>query len=311
MMLMDIIKSKDNKLLKHSKKLNIRKYRQENDEFMIEGLRFVEEAVISCTNIKYCLYSEDLDGDRLEALVSTMSDKGIDVYRVKEGLINEICDTKSPQGIVAVVEKKDYKLEEIITGSSFFVMVDRIQDPGNLGTIIRTAHAAGGHGIIYNDGTVDPYSPKVLRSTMGSIFHLPALYYSNLLEPINILKEKGFTIYASDLEGSSPYFKENYKGNFAVIIGNEANGIDNSILASADRRIMIPMPGSAESLNAAVALSIFFGTAIISVISYFIAKEQEAKPRKIIFQHLLITALVIIGSYFLREASTVLIAKFG
>lgn len=250
---MEVIKSKDNKLLKHFRKLKIKKCRQESNEFMIEGIRIIEEAVSAGAGIKYCLCSEELDGDRVKSLLKGMKDKNIKIYMVDSKLINDICDTENPQGIVAVIEKKKYEEEELFKNSDYLVVVDRIQDPGNLGTIIRTADAAGAHGIIISDGTVDPYSPKVLRSTMGSIFHVPVIFATDMIKAIDMLKARDFSVYVSSLEGSVPYHEEDYTGKTVIVIGNEANGVSSSIIHRADRLIKILMPGKAESLNAGIA----------------------------------------------------------
>lgn len=253
---MDVIKSRDNRLLKHFRKLNNKKYRQESHQYTIEGIRMVEEAVKSKAPIKYCLCSDTLNNVRGKVLAEDMVLQNIGVYYVEERLFMEICDTDTPQGIAAVVEMMDYSIDSVLYNSDFLVVVDRIQDPGNLGAIIRTSDAAGAHGVLMWEGTVDPYSPKVLRSTMGSIFHIPILEFENEDDAIARLKERGFTVYASSLMGSSPYFTEDYKRKAAIVIGNEANGISNGIISSADRLINIPMPGNAESLNAAVAAGI-------------------------------------------------------
>lgn len=253
---MEIIRSRENKFLKHGKKLNIRKFRQKDNEFLIEGIRFVEEAVFSGAHIKYCLLSESLKGDRVSKLMDNMKSKNIDVYMVEDELIDEICDTKTPQGIAAVVERHEESADDIINRGTLLLIVDRIQDPGNLGTIIRTAHAAGVSGIILSNGTVDPYSPKVLRSTMGSIFNVPFTEFHDLPEIITKIKELGFKVYGSSLNGSIPYYDEVYSSKTAIIVGNEANGIDNEVIAQSDSLIKIPMPGGAESLNASVACGI-------------------------------------------------------
>lgn len=253
---LEIIRSKDNKFLKHGKKLNIRKFRQEDNEFLIEGLRFVEEAVAADAHIKYCLLSESLKGDRASQLMDNMKNKNISVYMVEDELIDEICDTKTPQGIAAVVERHELSLDDIISRGTFLLIVDRIQDPGNLGTIIRTAHAAGVSGIVISNGTVDPYSPKVLRSTMGSIFNVPLTEFHDLSEVIGKIKGLGFKVYASSLNGSLPYYSETYSPKTAIIVGNEANGIDSEVIGQSDSLIKIPMPGGSESLNASVACGI-------------------------------------------------------
>lgn len=133
------------------------------------------------------------------------------------------------------------------------VILDSIQDPGNMGTIIRTADAAGFRGIIISKGCVDPYNPKVLRTTMGSIFHIPLHLCDNLKKTLTEIKASNIRIYATHLKGSKNYYETDMTGNVAIIIGNEANGISNESQLMADELIRIPMPGKAESLNASVA----------------------------------------------------------
>lgn len=253
---MEIIKSKDNKLIKHIKKLGLKKYRQENNQFIIEGIRFVEEAASAGASIKHCLFSDSLKSERAEQLLAKIRNSSTNMHMVEENIIQDICDTKTPQGIVAVIEKRDYSLDDFLSSSDFIIIVDRIQDPGNLGTIIRTADAANADSIVLSDGTVDPYSPKVLRSTMGSIFHLPLIICTDILDSLNILKSRGFSICAASLDGNTMYYKENYIGKTAIVIGNEGSGIDSNIKRYADKLVKIPMPGRAESLNAAVAAGI-------------------------------------------------------
>ncbi|MDI6619865.1 MAG: RNA methyltransferase [Clostridiales bacterium] len=249
---MDIIKSRDNDILKLARKLKIKKYRRELGLYVIEGLRFIEDAVMSNAPVRFCMCSESLKGERAERLFKNLHDKSIRLYMLKDELFKDICDTKNPQGIIAIIERKNYTVESIRKDASFLILADRLQDPGNLGTIIRTADAANADGIIVSDGTVDPYSPKVLRSTMGSIFHIPVVA-GDLIDAIKALKKQGFNVYASSLDGDNSYFDFDYCLKTAIVIGNEANGIDEEIFNLSDKFIKIPMLGRAESLNAAVA----------------------------------------------------------
>jgi TrmH family RNA methyltransferase len=253
---LDFISSRDNHLLKETRKLKIKKYRSDNKRFLAEGMRFVEEAVFSRAAIKYCLCSENLYGNRAEKLIKKLKDMGISIYTLKESLMDEICETSTPQGIAAVIEEPEYDLYNILENSDFLVVADRIQDPGNLGTIIRTSDAAGAQGLIITEGTVDPYGSKVLRSTMGSIFHIPVINILDILSFVETLKKRDFTIYATSLDASEPYYSYRYDNKTVVVIGNEANGVSEGIIKCADRLIKIPMRGKAESLNAAVACGI-------------------------------------------------------
>ncbi|KPU42121.1 putative TrmH family tRNA/rRNA methyltransferase [Oxobacter pfennigii] len=253
---MEIIKSKDNQILKYIRKLKNKKTRLENGEFLIEGIRFIEEALISNADIKYCICSHELKGDRAEILIKNLKDKGITVYAAEDKLMKDICDTETPQGIAAVVKQKHYDEDLLFLNSNYTIVADRIQDPGNMGTIIRTADAAGADLIVLSNGSVDPYSPKVLRSTMGSIFHIPIILSNDINGAAERMKKSGFLIYATSLDAKSFYYDENYRGKTAVIIGNEANGVEAVLLNKADKLIKIPMPGRAESLNASVSAGI-------------------------------------------------------
>ena len=166
----------------------------------------------------------------------------------------KLADTKHPQGILAVVRQRKYELRDI-TGGDLYLILDNVRDPGNLGTIIRTAEAAGASAVIMNKGCADIYSPKVVRSTMGSIFRLPFIYTEDLDEPVREIKKDGVTVYAADVSGVSITI-EKIAERRAFIIGNEGNGISDDVIKLADRTVSIPMAGKVESLNAAVSAAI-------------------------------------------------------
>lgn len=175
-------------------------------------------------------------------------------YVVNDGDFARLADTKHPQGILAVVRQREYAIADLPEGD-IYIFLDTIQDPGNLGTIIRTAEAAGVTAVIMNKGCADVYSPKVVRSTMGSIFRVPFVYTEKLPEAVEIIKRAGVTVYAASLEGTS-IFREDLAEKRAFIIGNEGNGISEEVLALADRAVYIPMAGQVESLNAAISAAI-------------------------------------------------------
>ena len=171
---------------------------------------------------------------------------------VTDTVFEYMSDTRTPQGILAVVRMKKY---DRLCGSAF-VILDRLQDPGNLGTIFRTAEAAGIDGILMDNETVDIYNPKVVRSTMGAIFRVPFMYTDDLKSSIDELKKSGVKVFAAHLNGEKYYDEADYQNPSAFIIGNESAGISDEIAACADELIKIPMKGSVESLNASVAASI-------------------------------------------------------
>lgn len=242
--------SRDNQFVKHALKLKQKKYRDEQGRFIIEGIRLIEEGIREGL-VDYILYSSKLMDTNGAGRIES---SGVKMYEVSHDILKELCDTQTPQGAAAVAVKPG-GLSEDIKGD-FIIIADGIQDPGNLGTIIRTADAAGGDGVILLKGTVDAYNPKTLRSTMGSVFHIPIICYDDLENLVDSLKEKGFFIYASSLEDSETIYNSDFKGKTAIVIGNEANGIPKEHVKLCTHKIKIPMPGRAESLNAASAAAI-------------------------------------------------------
>lgn len=178
---------------------------------------------------------------------------------VSDQVFKKISDTVTPQGIVAVVKQKSYSIDYIIEKrnkeKSCIVVLDRLQDPGNMGTIVRTGEAAGISGIIMSKDSADIYNPKVIRSTMGSIFRVPFAIVDDLVAAVDTLKDNGITTYAAHLKGEL-YNSGSLTKDCALLIGNEARGLSEKISAKADKLIKIPMHGKVESLNAAVATAI-------------------------------------------------------
>lgn len=254
---MELITSPQNSYIKEVKALRQKKSREEKKRFFIEGERFVEESLKEKVKILYIFVSDSfLATVSAFKILEKIHQNPCPIYQISDKLFQEISDTENPQGILAVMEMQNYALFDVVKENSFIVLLDSIQDPGNLGTIIRTADAAGASGIIYSKGSVDLYNPKVLRATMGSVFHLPVVYSENLSDTIRELKGKGVKLLAAHLKGEMPYFHEDLKGPVGIIIGNEANGISEEVACHADAFVRIPMDGKAESLNASVAAGI-------------------------------------------------------
>lgn len=247
------ITSSQNKAFKRFKSLQQKKYREKEGCFLLEGQRYVDTALSEGALIQALLFDvstwETLSESKRNDYLNT-----VDVYVMKENLLNEISQTEHSQGVIAVAEilrNKSYEFEGDV------LMLDRIQDPGNLGTIIRTADAAGIKNILLIKGTVDPYNSKVVRSTAGSILNVSLYEVESIDQRITALKELGYKIIVTALENAISYEDpETYRGLSCLVIGNEANGVSNTILESADVRIKIPIYGKAESLNAAVATGI-------------------------------------------------------
>ncbi|MGY0372564.1 TrmH family RNA methyltransferase [Clostridium sp. JNZ J1-5] len=249
---MTLIESRENSLIKDIKKLHKKKYRLEKGQFLVEGFRFVQEALESSFCIPYLLISEKFQDKYYSLNMDNMINKDTRVYLVKDNIFKELCNTDNPQGIIGVVNNKKIEIED---KEGFYVLVDKVQDPGNMGTIIRSAHASGALGVIVTRGTVDLYNDKTLRSTMGSIFNIPVIE-DNSFENIKKLKDNGFKFIVSSLDTNNNFYDIDLTGKVVICIGNEGNGISDEIYRIGDEKVKIPMPGGAESLNAAVAASI-------------------------------------------------------
>ncbi len=182
---------------------------------------------------------------------------GISYEIVKDAVFADLSDTKTPQGILAIARQYEYKIEDLWHAKEPLLLVlDTIQDPGNLGTMFRAGEAAGISGVLMNRETVDIYNPKVIRSTMGSLYRVPFYYSAHLPEDIKKVKAHGIQLYAAHLEGEASYDQVDYKGGSGFMIGNESRGLCKELADMADDYIKIPMCGQVESLNAAVAASI-------------------------------------------------------
>ena len=249
---MEHIISKDNLLIKEIKKLKEKKYRKDSNMFLVEGFRFAEEALDSNFEVAQIIVSDSGEFKYENSSVKNKLQRNTKVYKASDSIFKSICDTEHPQGIIATVRNKavDIKYED-----GFYVLADKIQDPGNMGTIIRTAHAAGALGVIITKGTVDIYNEKTLRATMGSIFKMPVIYDSDL-STVKKLRDDGFKLITSSLECDKNFYDIDLMGKVIITVGNEGNGISEDVYAISDLKIKIPMPGGAESLNAAVAVSI-------------------------------------------------------
>ena len=243
------IESKNNNLFKEIKKLKEKKHRIKSNKYLIEGLRFVEEAIKSKVSIDSIIFTESFKEKNPDLFLKI--NENIKLIQMNEALLKQLCSTENPQGIVGVInmQNKELKSGELV------VLVDKVQDPGNMGTIIRTAHAAGAAGIVMTKGTVDIYNDKTLRSTMGSIFYIP-IVEDDSLDFVKSLKKEGYKLVVSSLQGKNNFFEENLQGKVMIAVGNEGNGVSDEVYDIADIKVKIPMPGEAESLNVAIATSI-------------------------------------------------------
>lgn len=261
---LNLIVSPKNEMVKQTKKLLLAKNREKTGLMILEGVRLIETALQAGIIFKYFLYNEQvLRNERGQKLMAYIEKAKLRHNLVSDNIINEISSTESSQGILGVAEKPRVNINEILAVPNPLILItDQIRDPGNLGTIIRSADAAGCSGVICGKGTVDITNPKVLRSTMGSIFHLPVVAVSDLREQIISLKEKGIQVVAADSRGDYYYHQLDLKKPTAIILGNEANGISVENLVLTDKSARIPILGKAESLNVAIAASLFIYEAV-------------------------------------------------
>ena len=228
--------------------LEKRNARSKEQRFVVEGPHLIEEAG---DKINFIVYCEKLP------VVEKLEEEGVPSYKVSKEQFAELSDVETPQGVLGVVRQFDYQFRDLIKeDKTLIVFCVGVQDPGNLGTIIRSADAFGASGVILSKGTVDLYNPKVVRSTMGAIFHLPIFLTEDDKETIKHLKQKNVKIFATDASAKKDCFAADLKGAAAVLVGNEGAGLPEDIIDLADEIIKIPMPGKAESLNVGVSTAI-------------------------------------------------------
>ena len=249
-----IITSKDNETIKHIRKLKEKKYRDEFGEYIVEGVKLINEAIAEKLDVKTIVICDNCN--KTETINQNLMyevAKYSCIY-VDEKVFNTITEVQNPQGILAVVGKKN-KQEEINYNEDVIVILDDIQDPGNLGTILRTIDSVNLSQVIISKKSGDVYNSKVIRSTMGAIFRINVIESHNLSETIKNLKKHKFTIISTSLDTDKTIYDIQYK-KVAIVIGNEANGVSKEIQEISDSKIKIPMLGKTESLNASVATGI-------------------------------------------------------
>ncbi len=226
------------------KSLKDRKGRRETGCFLAEGRKMTEEALASAFPVEAVLVDE-------ARMAEFALPENLPVYAMPGHVLAAVCDTKTPQGIAAVV-----RMADVPARGTRFAAMDGVQDPGNVGTIIRTADAAGFDGVLLSNQCADVFSPKVLRATMGSIFRMGIRVTDDLPGMLKTMAGEGFAVLSSQLDGTPFYQRENVGEKFVLVIGSEGNGVTDEVKAAATHKVKLPMRGGAESLNAAVAAGI-------------------------------------------------------
>ena len=236
------------------------KERKNTQSFVVEGPRMVAEAPVDSLKAVYVSenYANNEENAKVLNVLQNKCTQANAIYEiVADNVFKSVSDTQTPQGIMAVVAMPDYSLEELLAGEKTQLLIlESIQDPGNLGTMVRTGEGAGVTGIIMNKTTVDLFNPKTIRSTMGSIYRVPFYVTEDLAGTMKDLQAQGISLYAAHLKGEHSYDEEDYTKACGFLIGNEGNGLSDEIANLADTYIKIPMEGQVESLNAAISATL-------------------------------------------------------
>lgn len=251
---MQVISSKDNEVIKKIRSLKEKKYRDLYNEYIVEGIKMIKEAIEENANIKSIVVCEECvnDGTIDKTLLYEIAKYNC-IY-VTEKVFAGLTDVSNPQGILAVIEKSNLK-SKIEYDEDIILVLDGLQDPGNLGTILRTADSANLKQIVISKDTADCYNPKVVRSTMGAIFRINVIETDDLVETLKEMKKHKYEVIVTSLDTENSIYDIEYNKK-VIVIGNEANGVSKEVQQIADRKVKIPMLGKTESLNASVAAGI-------------------------------------------------------
>lgn len=259
-MKVEAITSSSNPLLKKIRALHQRTFREKYSSYLIEGERLLEEALLKNIQLEQVITSEGFFKEGLGRLKDANLTQ---LITVPDKLFAELSTTTNPIGIMAIAKISQCQADKLFAGSQPLVVIaDAIQDPGNLGTLIRTSLAARASGLITTKGTVDPFNPKVVRSAMGASFALPSIWDLETAEAIQLCRDHGLKIIAAAAESKKFFWQTNLNQPVAIIIGNEGQGISPTVLQTADETIAIPMSDNCQSLNAAQAATIMLFEAV-------------------------------------------------
>ncbi len=251
---MKVISSKDNEFIKHIKKLKDKKYRDMSKEFIIEGIKLIKEAIEEKVLIKQIVICENCQNEEIIPKELMYEIAKYECVYVTENIFKTISSVNTPQGILAVIGKNVGETE-IDYSQDIIVALDDIQDPGNLGTILRTVDSLNLNQILVSKGTTDCYNPKVVRSTMGAIFRVKIIECEDLEKTLKEIKKHKFELVITSLQTEESIYNIDYNKK-VIVIGNEANGVEQKIQDIADIKVKIPMLGKTESLNASVATGV-------------------------------------------------------
>ncbi|MGE5589423.1 MAG: TrmH family RNA methyltransferase [Bacillota bacterium] len=257
------VSSLQNPVVKEVRALYSKKARRAAGQAVVEGVHPLEEALRAGWRVVTVLYAPRLQGrPEGQYLLHRLEQAGARLVAVTEEVLDRVAETDSPQGVVATVVVREASLADVARPGGLLVVCDGLQDPGNLGTIWRTAHAFGAAGLVLTAGSVEPFNPKIIRSAAGSVFHLPVVTGVEPARLLAALRRSGYRVAVADAGSGLPPDRQDLTGPLALVIGSEAAGPSAPILDGADVRLRIAMPGEAESLNAAVAGAILLYEAV-------------------------------------------------
>ncbi len=251
------ITSKDNTAVKHLRSLSESKYRKKEKTFLIEGLKMVEEALRDNLGVKTVVAAPSLVQHHGKGVLKLAESRGIDVLWVSERLMDALSENKTPQPVMAEVAMKQHSEEGLLANEAgLIILAHQLQDPGNLGTIIRTAEAVGASGLAITQNTVDPFNAKAIRASMGSILRLPVVHIGDIAAFMKTCKQRGFQTVATVLTAEKTHFDVDLRKPTVVVLGQEGAGLPQDIMTDIDLRVRIPMANTIDSLNVATAAAV-------------------------------------------------------
>jgi len=251
------LSSKDNAIIKRLRSLSEPRHREQERAFLIEGVKMVEEALRDDAGVNMVVAAPALVQHHGKGVLKLAESKGIEVLWISERLMHALSDSKTPQPVLAEVRMKQYSEETLLADSAgLIVIAHQLQDPGNLGTIIRTAEAVGASGIVVTPHTVDPYSAKAIRASMGSILRLPLVRIGHATTFIKTCRQKGFQTAATVLSGDTTHVDIDLRKPTVVILGQEGSGLPQDIMADVALHVRIPMATTIDSLNVATSAAV-------------------------------------------------------
>lgn len=255
----EIITSPQNKLIKEAAALKQKKYRDQLGLFAIEGVRLCEAFAASAWTGETCLYTREVaESSRGAAVIAALTAKNCRLAEVSAAIYDKVTDTEQPQGIMVIAAKRRYSCAELVSvrRAPLIAVLDGIQDPGNVGAVIRTADAAGCSGVVLTTGCADLFAGKTVRATMGSLFHLPIVDGLDRSELLATLTKAGIPLFATAPESATVYHRTDLTGPAAIAFGNEGQGMSPELLDGSALKLYIPIYGAAESLNVASAAAV-------------------------------------------------------